>query len=100
MADATEQNASGHGASLMVSYQELVTIRTMLATITAQLQAALALQGKVDALEKRVGYLERGAAGDAGARRVWNTIVAFVAGVVTMALGGGALKILPMLWGG
>lgn len=87
------------GVGIMVSYQELVTIRTQQATMMGMLQAALALQGTVAGIEKRLGRVENILSGKAGERRTWNTILGFIVGVVTMALGGGATMYLPILLG-
>lgn len=85
---------------VLVSYQELVTIRTQLAMIGAQLQAALALTGRVDGLERRLGKVEVSLAGQYGERRTWHSILTYLAGMVSAAIGGGALMILPKFWGG
>lgn len=85
---------------VMVTYQELVSIRTHLAMMGGQLNAALALQGRVDGFEKRLGKVEVALAGQSGERRTWHSILVFAGGVVTAAIGGGALMILPKLWGG
>jgi hypothetical protein len=84
----------------MVSYRELVEIRTQMATMMGMLQATLALQGKVDQLDKRVQNIELIMATSRGENRLRNTLLAWVAGMVTAAFGGGALYYLPVLWGG
>lgn len=84
----------------MISYDELVRIRTYMAEISAQLTAALALRGDFESLERRVTGLETAKAYNDGANKSRNTILAFVGGVVTAALGGGALMYLPKTWGG
>lgn len=91
---------SERGVSIMVSYRELVEIRAQIATLTGMLQAALAMQGQVTRLDKRLAVVENILAGRSGERKTWNTIAAYLGGVVTTALGGGALMYLPKLWGG
>lgn len=95
----TEPQAQPQGVGIMVSYQELVTIRTQIATMTGMLQAALALVGRVESIDKRLGRVENILSGKQGERKTWNTITVFFAGVVTMALGGGAISYLPKLLG-
>lgn len=92
--------SSERGAAIMVSYKELVEIRTAMNSMTAMLQAALALQGDMKTLDKRMTAVELTLAGKAGERRTWNTILGVLLGWLTAAIGGGALMILPKLWGG
>jgi len=85
--------ADPRGVGIMVSYKELVEIRTQMATMMAMLQAALALQGKVDIMDHRLQKVELFLAGKAGAQKSWNTMLGFVAGVVT----AGAVAWFPAL---
>lgn len=87
------------GVGIMVSYKELVEIRTQIVGISSQLTAALALQGKVDQLDHRVQSVELALAGRAGSQNTWHTVLTFLGGVVTTAVAGGALAFLPKLMG-
>lgn len=86
------------GPGVMVSYRELVAIRTQMTSMDGKLTAALALSGRVDTLDVRVGHIERWRAGLMGEKKTWNTVRAFFGGAVTLAACGGAINILPKLW--
>ncbi len=88
---------SPRGTALMISYDELVRIRTYMAEISAQLTAALALKGDFDRLEHRVEQLELNKAYSDGGSSTKKTILVYLAGVVSSAMGGGALMYLPKL---
>ena len=83
MTDDTTTNTSPRMPPITVTYQELVTIRTQLVELNAKFAATLALQGRVDGLEKRMSAVETFLAGRTGENKVWNTILSFGAGVVS-----------------
>lgn len=98
---ATPAETGSRGAAIMVSYEELVKIRTHLAEVTAQLQAALALRGDFDRLAQRVAALETQQAYEEGGAAKVKRIVTLIGTILTSAIGGGALTmILPKLGGG
>lgn len=94
-----EQATQMGGSGIMISYQELVTIRTQIEGMRGMLQSALALQGRVDSMDRRLGKVENALSGKSGERRVWNTLFAFFGGAGTMALGGWAMQYIPRLMG-
>jgi hypothetical protein len=81
----------------MISYEKLVSIETSLASTSAKLDAALALKGDVDKLANRVSKLETSKAYSDGSSNSRNTILAWIGGMVTAAIGGGALMYLPKI---
>lgn len=83
---------------VLVSYRELVEIRTSMEAMKGMLQAALALSGRVDTLDVRVGHIERWRAGITGEEKTWSTVRAFIGGAATLACAGGAIQYLPHLW--
>jgi hypothetical protein len=101
MSDPINQPAGAQsvGSNLLISYEELVRIRTYMASIEAKLDATLALKGQVDALDKRVAALERKKAFDSGEKKSWNVMVAFMGGMASTALVEVGLRYLPKLWG-
>lgn len=88
------------GASIMVSYAKLLEIQTYMVTINSKLDATLALKGTVEDHARRLVALETAGAVRSASLGVWKTILVYIGGMVTAALGGGALQILPKLWGG
>lgn len=94
---------AAQGQGIMISYQELVLIRTELVKQGAKLDACLALKGTVEGIEKRLGKVENMLSGKAGERRVWSLVMGFLIGTVTAVVGGGAVvffNFLPKHWGG
>lgn len=94
------QPGEGRGSAILMSYRELVEIRTQQATILGKLDAALMLQGKVDRIDHRLLQVELVLAGKAGATKTWHIILGFLGGVLTTALAGLAEVIIPRLIGG
>jgi hypothetical protein len=101
--DDTENTHAGErepvGRSIVLSYRELVELRTEISEVKSMLTAALALQGAVTDHEKRISRLERGEAAKEGRRSAWVTILAFFGGMASALIGGGALQYLPTLLG-
>jgi hypothetical protein len=84
----------------MVSYKELVEIRTAMNGMQSMLTGALALRGDMDKLTRRVHKLELKDARLDGAASARYTMLGYIGGLVTAAIGGGAFLVLPKLWGG
>lgn len=98
MGDVVEQQPPAvQGVGIMVSYRELVEIRTQMTSMGGKLDAAMALLGRVNSMDTRLGKVENILSGKAGERRTWNTIAGFIVGLVTAALAGGAVLYLPHL---
>lgn len=90
----TVDAARAPSRGVWLSYRELVDLRTEMAGMRAMLQAALSLQGTVTDHEMRIAKLERGDAYDAGRSFTWKTIAAFVGGIISAIVTGGALQYL------
>lgn len=97
---ALPADAPARGAAIMVSYAKLLEIEKVQLEIKSMLAGALALQGQVDDHELRIVALEQIQAQGAAVRSYKNTLRTFLWGVLSAALGGGALMYLPKLWGG
>lgn len=96
----SQEDLAIKGRGILVSYNELVQIRVGMQELKTMLQTTLALKGTVDDHTLRITALEQGRLIANAKSGVWYSILAFAAGLVTSALGGGALAILPKLWGG
>ena len=83
------------GRGIMVSYRELVEIRAGMAEIKTMLMSTLALRGTVDDHGRRIEALEKIDAVKDAKSEAYRTILAYAAGLVTSAIGGGALMYLP-----
>jgi hypothetical protein len=94
------------GAALLVSYEKLLDIERGILRTESMLKALLTMRRDVEDLSLRVNALEQVQAQDiarlqvhTGYRTRRNTTLSFLAGVVTSAIGGGALTFLPTILG-
>ena len=94
MHDGGHEIANVPPRGVWLPYKELVELRSEMSNMRATLQAALALQGTVADHEQRIAKLERGDAFDAGRKLTWKTVPAFIGGIISAIITGGALQYL------
>lgn len=86
-------------SGVMISYKELVQIRTEMATLNAKLDAALALRGDVDLLKERMREVELRLATASGQAEGGGTVMKLVWqglwGLAAAIIGALGSKYLP-----
>lgn len=97
MDTTTDNEATPHtrGSALIISYKELVEIRTQMATMAGQLTAALALRGTVERLADRVHSLELTQASQQGGSNAMKLVATGVISLAAALIGAVGSKHLP-----
>lgn len=91
----SDHETPNRGAAIMVSYRELLEIRTQMANMAGQLTAALALRGVVDKLTDRVHALEIHQASSKGESQAMKLVVTGAISLIAAIIGAVGSKLLP-----
>jgi hypothetical protein len=91
----SEHETPYRGAAIMVSYRELLEIRTQMANMAGQLTAALALRGVVDKLADRVHSLEINQASQKGGSQAMKLMATGLVSLAAALIGAVGGKLLP-----